>query len=82
MYAIRIPGDVSPRTNAALRDYARLEYRKEDVHWLLASSRRAKRTIKPRRPLRLFTRKAAPAHRPVACKGTPRYEAGEAKASA
>ncbi len=78
MYAIRIPGDVSLPKNEALRSYARLEYRTEDVRWLLASARRAKKTVKPVRPLRLFARRSAPTHAPVACKGTPRLGAHEA----
>lgn len=72
MYAFQLDGNVRLRTNAALREYARLEYPREDVHWLLATAKpaaRPKRTV-PRFPR--FTRRAARAPRPVACKGTPR----------
>lgn len=72
MYAFQLDGNVRLRTNAALREYARLEYPREDVRWLLAT---AKAASKPKRRLPRFPRllgRPAPAPRPVACKGTPR----------
>ncbi len=72
MYGIQLDGNVHLRTNAALREYARLEYRREDVQWLIAS---AKGAAKPRRSVPRFPRflrRPAPTPRPVACKGTPR----------
>lgn len=82
MYTIRIPGEVSLRTNEGLRAYARLEYRREDVHWLLAAARASKTPKIVRRPLALFARRARPSHAPVAHKGSPRLAAGEGPSSA
>ena len=77
MYAIRSYGDAPLRTNAALREYARLEYRAEDAHWLLAASEAVRKA--PRTPLRirLLVRRARPSPRAVACKGSPRREVQE-----
>lgn len=77
MYAIRIPGEVSQRSNEALRAYARLEFPREDVQWLLATARRVQKPKRAPRTLRLFTRRARPTHMPVAHKGSPRLPAGE-----
>ncbi len=71
MYAIRLDGNVNLRTNDALREYARLEYRREDVAWILATTKAAKRARRAVRPFRLLARRAPPSHRPVACKGNP-----------
>jgi len=81
MYAIPMKVDLRLRTNADLRQYARMEYGHEDVSWILAEARRARQTA-PRRPLRLrfLSRRQRPVHRPVACKGTPRRHPVEARA--
>lgn len=81
MYAIRFPGEVSQRSNEALRAYARLEFRREDVHWLLASSRVVRKPKAPRRTLTLFARRVRPSHAPVAHKGSPRLSAQEGPSS-
>jgi hypothetical protein len=78
MYAIRIPGEVSLRKNEALAAYARMEYRSEDVYWLLAAARAKRASKAPTRSWRLFGRRASPTHAPVAHKGSPRLSAEEA----
>ena len=83
MYAIRVETDPRLRTTPALREYARLEYGREDLSWFLATAGRAIRTapnraLKPR--LALFRRR--PSHRPVAHKGSPRGVPTEATAPA
>ncbi len=78
MYGILLDGNVRLRTNATLREYARLEYRNEDVYWVAAAVTAASATPRPRRRLGLFGRSPRPAHRPVACKGSPRRPLHEA----
>ncbi len=82
MYAFRIPGEANLRTNAALREYARLEYRGEDVQWLLAAARTPRHVPRARRALLRLARRTHPSPRPVACKGTPRRAAEEAASPA
>ncbi len=78
MYGIRLDGTVNLRTNDALREYARLEYRREDVAWLIATAKAAKKARRPARSFRLFARRSRPTHRPVACKGSPNRSTAEA----
>ncbi len=78
MYAMQPEGSLRLGLNADLREYARLEYRTEDARWILATSRPSKKPARPHRRLRLFARRARPAPRPVACKGTPRRDAPQA----
>ncbi len=78
MYAIPFDGHVRLTRNEALREYARLEYRGDSVHWLLASAPRRRRAALKLPRLRLFARSAKPAARPVACKGQPRRTSEEA----
>ncbi len=76
MYTIPAMMEASLRTNASLREYARLEYGHEDALWLLAAARQPRE--KPlRRPWRFPSLRSQPAPRPVACKGTPRREPSE-----
>jgi hypothetical protein len=82
MYGIPLDGNVRLRTNETLREYARLEYRQEDVHWLLAAARAASGTPRTRRRLGIFERRARPSHVPVACKGSPRRQVQEAPSPA
>ena len=78
MYGIPLDGNVRLRTNATLREYARLEYRNEDVYWVAAAVKAASAKPRPRRRLGIFGRTPRPAHRPVAHKGAPRLELQEA----
>lgn len=73
MYAIPSDYSLRVRTNSALREYARMEYGKDEVAWFLASVRRSKRIV-PHRALRpRFLRlQAQPLTRAVPHKGTPR----------
>ncbi len=80
MYGIPLDGNVRLQTNATLREYARLEYRNEDVLWLRAAIKAATAPRRPRRPLRLLGRLARPSHRPVAHKGSPRLQVQEIRA--
>jgi len=82
MYGIPFAGNVRLQTNDTLREYARLEYRVEDVHWLRAAVKAAAASRRTRRPLRRFARRARPSHRPVACKGSPRGQVQEAPSPA
>ncbi len=82
MYAIRFPGEVSQPSNEALHAYARLEFRREDVHWLIASSRAVRKPKPAPRSFRLFARRARPTHAPVAHKGSPRLRAEEGRSPA
>ncbi len=81
MYAIPLEENVRLRTNDALREYALLEYRKEDLLWLRATARAAQRAPHARRTLRLFKPRPRPAPAPVACKGSPRRLPQEAPTS-
>ena len=72
MYGIQFDGIVRLRTNEDLRAFARLEYPRESLHWVLAATRRAPKPRRPRNRLRLFVPRPRPATGPVACKGTPR----------
>lgn len=78
MYAIRIPGEVPRQKNEELAAYARMEYRGEDVYWLLAATRAKRASRAPPRSWRLFGRRTSPTHAPVAHKGSPRLSAEEA----
>ncbi len=83
MYTIRVETEPRLRTTPALREYARLEYGREDLAWFLASAVRttrkaANRATKPR----LAFLRPRPAHRPVAHKGSPRGLPVEAKTPA
>lgn len=73
MYAIPTNYRLPVRTNAALREYARMEYGRDEVAWFLASIRRSRRIV-PHRTFRLrFGRlRAQPVTRAVPHKGTPR----------
>ncbi len=81
MYAIPLDGNVRQRTNDSLREYARLEYRREDFLWLRTTARAAKRPARIRNPLGLLTPRRKPGHAPVACKGSPRHLPREAPTS-
>ena len=83
MYAIRVATEPRLRTTPALREYARLEYGREDLSWFLASTARANRKAanRGRKPRFAFLR-ARPSHQPVAHKGSPRGLTVEAKAPA
>jgi len=73
MYAIRLDVDPRLRTNSALREYARMEYGSDEVAWFLAAARAPrKKAVRPSLAARFRIRRARPAHRPVACKGSPR----------
>ncbi len=78
MYSMAIDGKVRPQLNASVREYARLEYRREDVAWIIATAKAARKARRPARSFRLFARRARPSHRPVACKGSPKRSAAEA----
>ncbi|HII40758.1 MAG TPA: hypothetical protein HA326_06025 [Thermoplasmata archaeon] len=69
-------------TNDALREYARLEYRSEDLLWLRATVKAALGTPRTPRRTGLLARRARPSHRPVACKGSPRRQLQEAASPA
>jgi hypothetical protein len=77
MYSIRIPGELPLRTNDALREYARLEYRNEDARWLLAVVRKSKKIPRSRRAVRWLARAPRRTHAAVACKGSPRIEGAD-----
>jgi len=73
MYAIRLDVDSRLRTNSALREYARMEYGSDEVAWFLASAKSSPRkAVRPPMAARFRIRRARPAQRPVACKGSPR----------
>lgn len=72
MYAMQTLGYEPLRMNAALREYARLEYRVDDARWILASARLPRKAPRAHGLPRLFERRARPTPRPVACKGSPR----------
>lgn len=77
MYGIPFDGNVRLQTNDPLREYARLEYRVEDVHWLRAAVKAATAGRRTRRPHGPLARRARAPHRPVACKGAPRRQVQE-----
>ncbi len=77
MYGIWIDGNARLQTNDILREYARLEYRTEDVDWLRAAVKAAVEARHTRRHLGRFERRRRPAHVPVACKGSPRRQLQE-----
>ncbi len=83
MYPNLTDVEVRLRTNANLREYARLEYGPGYAEWLLAEARRAARlATRPRRWSRLFTRRTAAEFRPMPHKGSPRGHLFEAATKA
>ncbi len=83
MYAIPTYGEANLRTNAALREYAQLEYGTRNAEWILAEFRRkTPKTVRkaPRRVFRLFVRRSATIPRAMPHKGTPRGQLFEAAA--
>ncbi len=78
MYAIRL--DVDPRlgTNSALREYARTEYGRDEIAWILAAAKAPRRKLaRPSFAARFRIGRARPARRSVACKGSPRNRSSE-----
>ncbi len=83
MYPNLTDADVRLRTNANLREYARLEFGPGYAEWLLSEARRAARpATRPRRRTRFFTRKASAKFRPLPHRGSPRGPPFEATTKA